>query len=70
MNEVYVKLIDMKTTKIAETVTANADGSYSIFINSRFNRERQEKAYRHALSHIENNDFEGYDVGIIETNRH
>lgn len=70
MNEVYVYLIDMKTTKVTEAVTENADGSYSIFLNSRFTRSRLIEAYRHAMSHISNCDFEKSDANLIELMRH
>lgn len=42
---------------IDEQVIFNEDGSYSIFINSRLNHERQMLAYQHALMHIMNDDF-------------
>ena len=42
---------------IDEQVVFNDDGSYSIFINSRLNHERQMLAYQHALIHIMNGDF-------------
>ena len=52
-----VYLIDMDTM-IEEQVVLNDDGSFSIFINARLNRERQMDAYQHALRHIMNADFE------------
>lgn len=42
---------------IDEQIVFNEDGSYSIFINSRLNRERQMLAYQHALKHILSDDF-------------
>lgn len=42
---------------VDEQVVFNEDGSYSIFINSRLNHERQMLAYQHALTHIMNDDF-------------
>lgn len=42
---------------VEEQVIFNEDGSYSIFINSRLNHERQMLAYQHALTHIMNDDF-------------
>lgn len=44
-------------TLIEEQVVLNNDGSYSIFINARYNRERQMLAYQHALEHILKHDF-------------
>jgi len=42
---------------VDEQVVFNEDDSYSIFINSRLNHERQMLAYQHALEHIMNGDF-------------
>ena len=43
---------------IREQVIRNSDGSYTIFLNSRITWEAQLLAYRHALGHIINGDFE------------
>ncbi len=51
---------------IDEQVVFNDDGSYSIFINSRLNHERQMLAYQHALIHIMNNDFSKECADAIE----
>ena len=69
-NEVNVILLDFKTTKGSEMVSANEDGSYTIFINSRLSNDSQLKAYRHAINHIENGDFEKKDVQQIEYKAH
>ncbi len=50
------------TAKGNEIVCLNEDRSYTILINSRLDRGSAEKAYIHALGHIENNDFEKSDV--------
>jgi len=71
MNNIYVHLLDFKTTKSKETVTCNEDGSYSIFINSRLNQEQQTNAYMHALGHIMRLDFEcTSSVDTIEAYAH
>lgn len=51
---------------VDEQVVFNEDGSYSIFINSRLNHERQMLAYRHALIHILNDDFSKSNADDIE----
>lgn len=56
--DIFVYILDFKNTKIAETVTRNEDGSYSIFLNSRMSQEKQCDAYIHALGHILRMDFE------------
>ena len=55
-----VIFIDLPT-KVNEAVTLNEDGSYTIFINSRISYENRLRAYKHALIHIKNNDFEHTD---------
>lgn len=58
-----VILMDMT---VNEVVTENEDGSYTIFINSRMNYEKQMKAYLHAMKHITGDDFQKDDVQSIE----
>ncbi len=58
-----VILMDMT---VNEVVTENEDGSYTIFINSRLNYEKQTKAYLHAMKHITGDDFQKDDVQSIE----
>lgn len=70
LNEVFVHLVDFPSTKVAEAVTQNEDGSYSIFLNSRMTHERCVDAYFHALGHITENDFEKNDVQEIESCAH
>ena len=47
-------------------VVPNEDGSYTIFINAALNYESQQAALKHAMSHIENDDFYKEDVQEIE----
>ena len=65
-----VVLIDFKTSKGNEMVVANEDGSYTILINSRLSNDGQLRAYRHAMKHIQNNDFEKENVQKIEHDAH
>ena len=58
-----VILMDMTEN---EVVTENEDGSYTIFINSRLNYEKQMKSYLHAMKHITGDDFQKDDVQSIE----
>ena len=53
-----------------EVVTENEDGSYTIFINSRMNYEKQMKAYLHAMKHITGDDFRKEDIQHIEYHAH
>lgn len=57
--------------KGCEAVTHNEDDTYTIFLNSRLSHERQLEAYKHALKHIVNGDFEKDDsANVIENNAH
>ena len=56
--------------KEKEAVTENEDGSFTIIINSRLSNDEQFKAYRHAMRHIENDDFQKDNVQTIETIAH
>ena len=69
MDDINVQIIDMDTA-MAERVTLNADGSYTIFLNARLNHEQQISAYEHALEHINNCDFEKQNVQEIEYAAH
>lgn len=70
MSDVFVHVVDFKNTKISEAVTENCDGSYTIFLNSRMNKQKQRDSYRHALKHIEGDDFNKSDVNSIEKQAH
>lgn len=69
MADVFTYLIDFPCD-IKEAVTKNEDDSYSIFINARLSHERQCQAYRHALTHVENGDFDKKNVQHIEHAAH
>lgn len=70
MYDIQIRILDFPTTKVTETVTQNADGSYTIFLNSRMTQERQLESYLHAMRHITDNDFEKTDVQEIESEAH
>lgn len=61
-----IRLIPFPTYKVKEAIVENDDGSETIFINSNLNYEERCKAYQHALDHINENDFEKYEVQSIE----
>lgn len=68
--DVNVVVIDFKSYKGKEMVSANEDGSYTILINARLSYDGQLKAYEHAMRHIENDDFQESDVQKIEYEAH
>lgn len=67
--DINTKIIDMDVL-VGEQITANSDGSYTIFLNARLSHERQLEAYTHALSHIQNEDFNKDNADNIEFNAH
>lgn len=67
---INVQMMDLKSTKIKETVTSNEDGSYTIFLNSRFTQEQLNDAYIHAMGHIDRDDFNKGSADVIEAYAH
>lgn len=68
MDDVFTYLIDLPP-KINEAVTPCLDG-YTIYINRNLSKDKQIKAYLHALHHIMNCDFERSNVQQIESEAH
>ena len=68
--DVFVEIIDLGNTEVPEVVHKNEDGTYTIFLNARFSFDRLQESCKHAISHIENGDFEPGDVQIIESVAH
>lgn len=66
---VYVHVVNMDTC-VHEMVRHTPSDDYVVFINARLSDKAQRKAYRHALDHIENRDFEKSDVQQIEYEAH
>lgn len=67
--DINTKIIDMDVL-VGEQITANSDGSYTIFLNARLSHERQLEAYAHALRHIQNEDFNKDNADMIELAAH
>lgn len=53
----FVRVVKFPVTTPGGMVMPNDDGTYSIYLNSELNWERQVEAYRHEVGHIENDDF-------------
>lgn len=68
MDRVFIYLVDLPGD-ITEMVCPCLDG-YTIYLNSRLSQSAQEKSFRHAMWHIEHNDFEKDDVQMIELLAH
>lgn len=67
--DINTQLIDMDVL-ISEQIVRNRDDSYTIFLNSRLNHERQMAAYWHAINHIKNGDFDKENADVIEQKAH
>lgn len=64
MDNVFVYYVPLPDG-IDEAVLPCFDG-YTIYINSRQSSSGMERAYKHALDHIQHNDFEKFDIQEIE----
>ena len=63
----YTRIVPFPTTKVGGLVMPNSDGTFSIYINSRVDEQRQRKALEHELEHIANGDFwNGKDIREME----
>lgn len=63
MSEVFCYYVDMPYTVRGLSVI-NPDGSLTIYINTKLNREQQLKAYIHEIKHLKNDDF--YNTANIQ----
>ena len=73
MQTIQVHLVTWLPYTVAEMVCYCEDNGdcYTIFLNANLSHERLIKAYHHAMSHIDNNDFESMlPVQEIEAIRH
>lgn len=66
--EVYVYLTDLPEG-IHEAVTPCL-GGFTVYIDNRLTYEDRIKAYKHAMYHILNDDFDRNDVQQIEAEAH
>ena len=68
MVNIYTYIVDLPTDT-HEMVAPCADG-YTIYLRAGDTREMQLRAYRHALVHVLQGDFDKGDVQSIETEAH
>lgn len=69
-DDINVVLTDMPCT-IKEYVVSNKDLTYTVVLNAKHSYETRLKAYAHALSHIDNGDFEkSCSADVIEVYAH
>lgn len=73
LDDVFVYLNGDMPDSIAEAVSPNPDGTYTILLNGNLSKEKQVEAFWHAVRHIEHNDFERveqYGIQAIEAEAH
>lgn len=67
---IVTRFMDLPTS-IKAFSRSNADGSYTVILNSCLCREQQEEGYRHEIEHIKKGDFDALDdADDLETIRH
>lgn len=57
-------------SRLRAVTTPNADGTYTMFVNSRLNLEQQQLGYIHELEHILKGDYDKKDSNTIELEGH
>lgn len=67
-DSIFVYITDLPYS-IKEMVCPCNDG-YCVYLNARMSRATQEMSFRHAMWHIEHNDFEKDDIQLIEAEAH
>ena len=68
MDNVFTYLVDLPDG-IREFVRPCADG-FTIYVDEKLDDAHRQKAYQHAIQHIQNDDFSKTDVQEIEYEAH
>lgn len=68
LDNIFVYMVKMPDN-VREAVTPSFCG-YTVYINQNLTHEQRQKAFAHALKHIQNRDFEKSDVQAIEYEAH
>ena len=67
-DDVFVYIVDLPDG--VNEMVAPCLAGYTVYINDKLSPEGRREAYRHALYHIVNHDFEKSDVNEIEVEAH
>lgn len=73
LDDIFIYPNENMPSGATEMVCKNEDNTYTILVNSNLTAERQTEAIWHAISHIQNNDFERveeYGIQKIESQAH
>lgn len=67
MGDVFVRLVNLPSYSVGATVEEDCNGDFNVYVNARYGYIGQQKALKHELDHIENNDFRnGIPVEVVE----
>ena len=69
MDDIYVYVVNLPPG-INEMITPCGDGNYTVYLSAKLSSIGQQRAYEHALRHIQNHDFQKTDVQQIEAEAH
>ena len=62
----WVRLVEFPSMASPAVTVSNGDGTFTIYINTRFGPERQAEGLCHELRHIENEHFYRDEYGVCE----
>lgn len=53
----FIRVVPFPTYRTGGAVTPNDDGTFTIYINALLSLDRQRRAVKHEIKHIEDGDF-------------
>ncbi len=62
----WVRLVEFLSMASSAVTVSNGDGTFTIYINTRFSPERRAEGLRHELRHLEEEHFYRDEYGICE----
>ena len=62
----WVRLVEFPSMESSSVTVSNGDGTFNIYINTRFSPERRAEGLRHELRHLEEEHFYRDEYGICE----
>ncbi len=62
----WVRLVEFPSRASAAVTVSNGDGTFTIYINTRFDERARAAGLRHELEHIENEHFYRDEYGVCE----
>lgn len=69
MDDIFIYVVDLPPG-INEMVAPCEDGNFTIYLSAKLSMAGQQRAYKHAIHHILNNDFQKDNVQQIEAEAH